>query len=95
MRTTERSIYLYYLNKKEWTMMKKTLALLLAVLLIFSLLSACSKEPSAVTDDPAVDTQAPEQEPEQTPDADTEPEAVYLEGLGRSGRAGAHRKALQ
>ena len=78
MRTTERSIYLYYLNKKEWTMMKKTLALLLAVLLIFSLLSACSKEPSAVTDDPAVDTQAPEQEPEQTPDSDTEPEAVTL-----------------
>ena len=78
MRTTERSIYLYYLNKKEWTMMKKTLALLLAALLIFSLLSACSKEPSAVTDDPAVDTQAPEQEPEQTPDSDTEPEAVTL-----------------
>ena len=78
MRTTERSIYLYYLNKKEWTMMKKTLALLLAALLAFSLLSACSKEPSAVTDDPAVDTQAPEQEPEQTPDSDTEPEAVTL-----------------
>ena len=78
MGTTERSIYLYYLNKKERTMMKKTLALLLAALLIFSLLSACSKEPSAVTDDPAVDTQAPEQEPEQTPDSDTEPEAVTL-----------------
>ena len=59
-------------------MMKKTLALLLAALLIFSLLSACSKEPSAVTDDPAVDTQAPEQEPEQ-PAAPQRPELLQVQ----------------
>ena len=59
--------------------MKKTFALLLAALLLFSLLSACSKEPAAAPKDPDGQAESQQtQEPEQTTDADAEPEAVTL-----------------